>query len=141
MNKHVLDGFPYSREEFGNLCATVDFLIMGIFKKASAKYPPEQALQILKSYQQCLKYPLMVIWEYYGFGNIEEITLPTTPLLHYQAFKIDTIDTLNKIITGVSTENPFNFYGVIPNSEKVVEKLLVTYRHLLNNLISGNIHF
>ena len=83
----------------------------------------------------------MAIWEYYGFGNVEEITLPITSLLYYQAFKVDTIDTLNQIITGVAVENPFNFYGIIPNSEKVVEKMLVSYHHLLNNLISGNLCF
>ncbi|GEM_PF-6001767 len=82
----------------------------------------------------------MVIWEYYGFGNVEEITIPTTSLLYYQAFKVDTIDTLNQIITGVTAENPFNFYGTISNSEKVVEKMLIAYRHLLKNLISGNLY-
>lgn len=138
MDKHLLDDFPYSKKEFGNLCATIEILIMEVFNKASSKYSPVQSLQILKGYQ-CFKYPLMVIWECYGFGNIEEISLPTTPLLHYQAFKIDTIDSLNQLITGISTENPFNFYGVIPNSEKVVDKLLISYRHLLRNLISGNL--
>lgn len=83
----------------------------------------------------------MAIWEYYGFGNVEEITLPTSSLLYYQAFKVDTIDTLNQIIKGVSAENSFNFYVFIPNSEKVVEKILISYRHLLNNLQSGNLHF
>lgn len=140
MNEHVLDGFPYSREEFGKLCATVDILTMEVFKQASSKFSSVQALQILKGYQS-LKYPLMVIWEYYGFGNVEEITLPTTTLLYYQAFKVDTINTLTQIITGVAAENPFNFYGIIPNSEKVVEKMLISYRHLLKNLITGNLHF
>lgn len=124
MDKHVLDGFPYLKEEFGELCATVDILIMEVFKLASSKFSSVQALQILKGYQS-LKYPLMVIGEYYGFGNVEEITLPTTSLLYYQAFKVDTIDTLNQIITDVTAENPFNFYGTIPNSEKVVEKMLI----------------
>ena len=141
MDKYsLLDDFPYSREEFGNLCATVDVLTMEVFKKASSKYPSTQSLQILKGYQS-LKYPLMAIWEYYGFGNIDEISLPTTPLLYYQAFKLDTINTLKSIITGVAAENPFNFYGVIPNSEKVVEKMLISYRHLLKSLISGSLHF
>lgn len=140
MNEHVLDGFPFSKEEFEELCATVDALIMEVFKQASSKYSSEQALKILKGYQS-LKYPLMAIWEYYGFGNVEEITLPITSLLYYQAFKVDTIDTLNQIITGVAVENPFNFYGIIPNSEKVVEKMLVSYHHLLSNLISGNLCF
>lgn len=139
MNEHVLDGFPYSKEEFGELCATVDILIMEVFKQASSKFSSVQALQILKGYQS-LKYPLMAIWEYYGFGNVEEITLPTTSLLYYQTFKVDTIDTLNQIITGVTAENPFNFYGIIPNSEKVVEKMLFSYRHLLKNLTSGNLY-
>lgn len=140
MNKNLLNDFPYSREEFGNLCVTVDVLIMEVFKKASSKYSSTQVLQILKGYQS-LKYPLMAIWEYYGFGNVEEVMLPTTPLLYYQAFKVDAIDTLNQIITGVSAENPFNFYGVIPNSEKTVEKILISYRHLLKNLTSGSLHF
>ena len=38
-------------------------------------------------------------------------------------------------------ENPFKFCGIIPNSEKVIEKILISYRHLLNNLQSGNLHF
>lgn len=140
MNKYILESFPYSKEEFGNLCTTVDILTMEVFKKASSKFSSAQAMQILKDYQS-LKYPLMAIWEYYGFGNVEEITLPTSSLLYYQAFKVDTIDTLNQIIKGVSAENPFNFYVFIPNSEKVVEKILISYRHLLNNLQSGNLHF
>jgi hypothetical protein len=140
MNKLILDGFPYSKEEFHDLCATVDTLIMEVFHKASSKYPSAQSLQILKGYQS-LKYPLMAIWEHYGFGKVEDISLPTTPLLYYQAFKVDTIDTLNKMITGYTAENPFNFYGVIPNSEKILEKMLIAYRHLLKNLLSGNLHF
>lgn len=140
MDKHLLEGFPYSKEEFHNLCATVDILILEVFRKASSEYSSAQALQILKGYQS-LKYPLMVIWEYYGFGNVEDISLPTTPMLYYQAFKVDTIDTLKQVITGLTAENPFNFYGIIPNSEKVVEKMLVSYRHLLGNLVSGNLHF
>lgn len=140
MNKYILESFPYSKEEFGNLCATVDILTMEVFKKASSKFSSAQAMQILKGYQS-LKYPLMAIWEYYGFGNVEEITLPTSSLLYYQAFKVDTIDTLNQIIKGVSAENPFNFCGIIPNSEKVIEKILISYRHLLNNLQFGNLHF
>lgn len=138
MDKQVLDGFPYSREEFGNLCATVDLLIIEVFKKASSKFSSAEVLQIQKGYQ-CLKYPLMAIWEYYGFGNVEEISLPTTPLLFYEAFKVDTIDTLNQMITGFTAENPFNFYGVIPNSEETLEKMLVAYRHLLKNLVSGKL--
>lgn len=140
MNKQLLEGFPYSKEEFGNLCATVDSLTIEVFNKASSKYSSGQALQILKGYQS-LKYPLMVIWEYYSFGSVEEITLPTTSLLYYQAFKVDTINTLKQIIAGVTAENPFNFYGVIPNSEKVVEKMLISYRHLLNSLICGDLRF
>lgn len=141
MNKHVLlDDFPFSKEEFQNLCASVDILIMEVFNKASSKYSSAQLLQILKGYQS-LKYPLMAIWEYYGFGKVEEISLPTTPLLYYRAFKVDMIDTLNQMITGYTAENPFNFYGVIPDSEKTLEKMLVAYRHLLRNLVSGNLHF
>lgn len=141
MNKHVLlDDFPFSKEEFQNLCASVDILIMEVFNKASSKYSSAQLLQILKGYQS-LKYPLMAIWEYYGFGKVEEISLPTTPLLYYRAFKVDIIDTLNQMITGYTAENPFNFYGVIPDSEKTLEKMLVAYRHLLRNLVSGNLHF
>lgn len=140
MNKNILDGFPYSKEEFKELCATVDILTMEVLKKASSKFSTIQVLQILKGYQS-LKYPLMAIWEYYGFGNVEEITFPTTSLLYYQAFKVDTIDSLNQLIKGFTVENPFNFYGTIPNSEKVLDKMLISYRHLLNNLISGNLHF
>jgi hypothetical protein len=55
--------------------------------------------------------------------------------------KVHTHDTLNQIIKGVSAKNPFNFCGIIPNSEKAVEKMLISYRHLLNNLQSGNLHF
>lgn len=139
MNEHVLDDFPYSKKEFAELCATVNVLIIEVFMQVSSKFSSIQALQILKVYQG-LQYPLMAIWEYYGFGKVEEIMLPTTSLLYYQAFKVDTIDSLNQIITGIADENPFNFYDVIPNSEKVVEKMLFSYRHLLKNLASGNLY-
>lgn len=140
MNKEILEGFPYSKEEFGNICATLDVLIMNVYKNASQRYSSIQALQVLKGYQS-LKYPLLAVWEYYGFGKVEEIMMPYTSTHLYQAFKVDTIDTLNQIIKGIASENPFNLYGTIKNSDKVVEKLLIIYKHLLNNLKNGRIHF
>ncbi len=136
MNKDILNGFPYTKEEFGNICATVDMLILNIFKVASDKYSSTQAIQILKGYQS-LKYPLLTVWEYYGFGSVDEITMPYSPPIYYQAFKVDTVDTLTQIIKGVESENPFNFYGEINGSEKIVEKLLIIYKHLLFNLKTG----
>ena len=141
MNKLLIENFPYSRKEFGNLCASEDILTMEVYKKANSKFSQTQAMQILKGYQT-LKYPLMIIWEYYGFGNVEEITIPQiTSLSYYKAFKIDTINSLSQIIAGVKKENPFNFYGDIPNSELTVNKMLISYRHLLDNLLSGNLKF
>lgn len=136
----ITDGFPYSREEFGNLCATVDLLILNTCKNASKQYSQPQVMKILQGYQT-LKYPLLAIWEYYGFGNIEEISSGLTSPMHYQAFKVDTINTLKQTINGVAAQNPFDFYGKIANSDKVVEKLLIVYRHLLKNLQLGKLCF
>ena len=46
-----------------------------------------------------------------------------------------------KASIGVKAENPFNFYGIIPNSKTTVDKMLTAYQHLLNNLLSGNLKF
>lgn len=59
--------------------------------------------------------------------------------LLYQAFKVDTVNTLRDLINGVAEQNPFDFYGKINNSDKVVEKLLIVYRHLLANIQSGRL--
>lgn len=134
---NLKEGFPYTKEEFGNLCATVDLLILNVGKNASAKYPLQVA-QILKGYQS-LKYPLLAIWEYYGFGDINDISSGLTSDLYYQAFKVDTLNTLHSIINGVAAQNPFDFYGKINNSDKVVEKILKAYRHLYANLQSGRL--
>lgn len=138
MQNNKTDNFPYSKEEFGNLCATVDFLILSIVNNASKQYPTH-LLQIIKGYQS-LKYPLLAIWEYYYLGNIDEI-LGMTDITLYQAFKIDAINTLKELITGISEQNPFDFYGKINNSDKVVEKLLKIYHYLLVNLQSGKLSF
>lgn len=133
----IIEGFPYTKEEFGNLCATVDLLILNVCKNASAKFPLQVA-QIQKGYQS-LKYPLLAIWEYYGFGDIHEISSGMTSDLYYQAFKVDTLNTLHNIINGVAERNPFDFYGKINDSDIIVEKLLKAYRHLYANLQSGRL--
>lgn len=131
----ITEGFPYSKQEFGNLCATIDLLILNVCKNAAQQYLNVKEIQ--KGYQT-LKYPLLVIWEYYGFGDLKEISTGYYSEL-YQAFKIDPISTLCELINGVAEQNPFDFYGKINNSDKVVEKLLIVYRHLLANLQSGRL--
>lgn len=135
MNNNT-DGFPYSKQEFGDLCATVDLLILNVCKNAALQYIDVK--EVLKGYQT-LKYPLLSIWEYYGFGDIKEISTKLTSYTLYQAFKVDAINTLRDLIIGIEEQNPFDYYGKINNSEKVVEKLLVCYRHLLANLLSGKL--
>lgn len=137
----ITKDFPYSKQEFGDLCATVDLLILNVCKNAAQQYL--DVTEIRKGYLT-LKYPLLTIWEYYGFGDINEIlTVPTSSMSYqavlYQAFKIDTINTLRDLINGIEEQNPFDFYGKINNSDKVVEKLLIVYRHLLANLQSGRL--
>ena len=61
--------------------------------------------------------------------------------MHYEAFKIDSEDMLVQYIDGMPRENPFNSFGIVPNSEKVVDKLVYIYRHLLENLKSGRLKF
>ena len=97
---NLTKNFPFSKEDFENLCATVDLLILNVSKNASKNYSPTQVMQILKGYQS-LKYPLLAIWESYGFGNINEISSGLTSPEYYQAFKIDTIDTLQTLINGI----------------------------------------
>lgn len=139
MNNLHIEGFPYTKEEFGNLCATVDLLIINVCKNASQKLTQTQVTQLLRGYQS-LKYPLLAIWEYYGYGKIDEISSGMTSASLYQVFKIDAINTLKNLITGISEQNPFDFYGRINNSDKVVEKLVKVYTHLLDNLQSGRLH-
>lgn len=135
MNELTKD-FPFSKEEFGNIIMTVELLIMNVCKNASKEYPT-QIIQIQRGYQT-LKYPLIAIWEYYGFGNKEEV-MGMSSSIHYEAFKINPEDYLIQYINGMPSENPFNSFGVIPNSEKVVEKLVLLYSHLLENLRAGNL--
>lgn len=136
----ITEGFPYSKQEFGNICATVDLLILNVCKNAAQQYL--DVTEIRKGYLT-LKYPLFAIWEYYGFGDINEIIGSTSSMsyktLLYQAFKVDTVNTLRDLINGVAEQNPFDFYGKINNSDKVVEKLLIVYRHLLANIQSGRL--
>lgn len=137
MNELAKD-FAFSKDEFGNVIMTVELLIMNVCKNASKKYPT-QFLQIQRGYHT-LKYPLIAVWEYYGFGNKEEVMGMSSPM-HYEAFKIDPEDMLIQYIDGMPRENPFNSFGIIPNSEKVVDKLVYIYRHLLENLKSGRLKF
>ncbi len=137
---NLANNFPFTKDDFGNLCATVDLLILNVCKNASKQYSQTQVMKILQGYQS-LKYPLMAIWESYGFGDISEISTEITSPIYYQAFKVDTINTLQDIINGVISQNPFDFYGKINNSDKVVEKLVKAYRHLLANLQSGRLVF
>lgn len=137
MNELAKD-FPFSKDELGNIIMTVELLIMNVCKNASKKYPT-QILQIQRGYQT-LKYPLIAVWEYYGFGDKEDV-MGMSSSMHYEAFKIDPEDLLVQYIDGMPHENPFNSFGVIPNSEKVVEKLVHIYSHLLENLRSGRIKF
>ncbi|MBO5445452.1 MAG: hypothetical protein J5995_08975 [Muribaculaceae bacterium] len=130
--------FPFSKDEFGNIIMTVELLIINVCKNASIKYPT-QILQIQRGYQT-LKYPLIAVWEYYGFGNKEDV-MGLSSSMYYEVFKIDAEEMLVQYIDGMPHENPFNFYGIIPNSDKVVEKLVLIYRHLLENLRSGRLKF
>lgn len=136
----LAENFPFSKEDFRNLCATTDLLILNVCKNASKQYSPSQVVQILKGYQ-CMKYPLLLIWESYGFGDISEISTSLTSPMYYQAFKVDTINSLQDILSETISENPFDFYGKIENSDKVVDKLVKVYRHLLSNLQTGRLVF
>ena len=133
--KNIRNGFPFSKEEFGNFCTLLDIFIFNTCKNASNQYPKSKITQIFKNYQ-CLKYPLLLIWEYYGFGDIDDVSIFVSNM-YYQAFKVDTIDTMNQIINGISQENPFDFYGKIEGSDEMVNKLLLVYNHLLDNLKRG----
>ena len=138
--KQMIQNFPYSKEEFENLCASVDVFTLATCQKASSKYSSIQVAQILKGYQT-LKYPLMMIWEYYGFGENDEILAPYNSKRMYHLYKsFDTIRSLEQTISGFSQQNPFDFYGRIENSDIVVEKMLIAYRHLLHNLENGSIN-
>lgn len=137
MNELAKD-FAFSKDEFGNVIMTVELLIMNVCRNASKEYPT-QILQIQRDYQT-LKYPLIAVWEYYGFGNKEDV-MGMSSARHYEAFKIDPEDMLVQYIDGMPRENPFNSFGIIPNSEKVVDKLVYVYRHLLGNLKSGRLKF
>lgn len=130
--------FPFSKDELGNIIMTVELLIMNVCKNAS-KNCPTQILQIQRGYQT-LKYPLIAVWEYYGFGNKKEI-MGMSSSMHYEAFKINPEYLLIQYIDAMPHENPFNSFGIIPNSEKIVEKLVRVYRHLLDNLRSGRLKF
>ena len=127
----ILKGFPYSKEEFGKIIATVEILIMDIIRRAAKMYPMYIG-QVQKGYHT-LKYPLIAVWEYYGFGDKEEVMGLSSPM-YYEAFKYDAEDMLEEYIKNLSRENPFNCYGEIPNSSKVVEKLVLVYKHLLDNI-------
>ncbi|MDE6266167.1 MAG: hypothetical protein K2M07_02315 [Muribaculaceae bacterium] len=137
MNELTKD-FPFSKDEYRNIIMTVELLIMNVCKNASKVYPT-QILQIQGGYQT-LKYPLIAVWEYYGFGNKEEV-MGMSSSMHYESFKIDPEDLLVQYIDGIPRENPFNAFGIIPNSEKVAEKLVRIYRHLLGSLRSGRLKF
>lgn len=132
VNNIITDGFPFNKQELGNLCATIELLILNIGKNAVQQHPQNDVHQVIKGYQS-LKYPLLVVWEYYGFGDVKEVMGLTSPI-YYQAFKMIAEESLREILYGVKTKNPFDFYGVIPNSNKVVDKLILVYSHLLNNL-------
>ena len=136
--KELTKDFPYSKDELGSIIMTVELLILNVCKNASKDHP-SQIPQIYKGYQT-LKYPLIAVWEYYGFGDKEDVMGMTSPML-YEAFKIAPEDLLVQYINGMPRENPFNSFGIIPNSEKVVEKLVLIYRHLLDNLRSGRLKF
>ncbi len=90
MNELAKD-FPFSKDEFENLIMTVELLIMNVCKNASSKYPT-QTLQIQRGYQT-LKYPLIDVWEYYGFGGKEDV-MGMSSSMHYEAFKIVPEDML-----------------------------------------------
>ena len=131
------ESFPFSKEEFGQLCAIVDLLILKVVANASEQYP-QQTMQILQGYQS-LNYPLLLIWEAYGFGKLDDISSGLTSPALYQTFKLDAVNVLEKLIEGVERQNPFDFYGKIVNSEKVVENLLKVYSHLFVNLELGRL--
>lgn len=114
MNKLAND-FPFSKEEFEDIIITVELLIMNVCKNAAREYPT-QILQIQRGYQT-LKYPLIAVWEYYGFGNKEEV-MGMSSSLHYEAFKTDPEYLLEQYIEEMPLDNPFNSFGIIPNSEK-----------------------
>lgn len=136
MINELTNGFPYSKDELKNIIAAVEILILNTITKAAKLYPT-QIHQIQKMYNT-LKYPLIAVWEYYGYGKREEVMGQSSPL-YYEAFKIDAEDMLKEYINGIPYENPFDFYGIIPNSGKLVEKLVIIYKHLLDNILSGRL--
>ena len=136
--EEILKDFPYSKDEFHEIVATIEILIIDIIRRAAKMYPTYIG-QVQKGYHT-LKYPLIAVWEYYGFGDKEEIIGLSSPM-YYEAFKYDAEDMLEEYIKNLPKENPFNFYGEIPNSSKVVEKIVIIYQHLLNNIHQGRIKF
>ena len=134
----ILKGFPYSKEEYENIVATVEILIIDVIRRAAKLYPSYIG-QIQKGYHT-LKYPLIAVWEYYGFGNKSDVMGLSSPM-YYEAFKYDAEDMLEEYIKNLPKDNPFNCYGEIPNSSKVVEKVVIVYKHLLENIRQGRIMF
>lgn len=124
--EEILKDFPYSKDEFHEIVSTVEILIIDIIRRAAKKYPFHIG-QVQKGYHT-LKYPLIAVWEYYGFGDKEDIMGLSSPM-YYEAFKYDAKDMLEEYIANLPYENPFNCYGDIPNSSKVVEKIVIIYKH------------
>lgn len=138
MNEPILKKFPYSKDEFEDFCITIDLLILNVCKNASKRYSSQQVIKIQKGYLT-LKYPLVFIWEHYGFGVPEERLVNQLSLIYYEAFKTDVVNMTQELLLGIKNENPFNYYGEIANSNLIVEKLCVVYEHLLNNFKLQNI--
>ena len=113
-------------------------MILNVCKNASKRYSSQQVIKIQKGYLT-LKYPLVFIWEHYGFGVPEERLVNQLSLIYYEAFKTDVVNMTQELLLGIKNENPFNYYGEIANSNLIVEKLCVVYEHLLNNFKLQNI--
>ncbi len=113
-------------------------LILNVCQNAS-KENSVPFSHVMKGYHT-LKYPLIAAWEYYGFGNKEDVMGLSSPV-HYAAFKIDPENILEEFIENMPKENPFNSFGTILNSEKVVEKLILIYKHILADLRTGHLRF
>ena len=131
---NLANNFPFTKDDFGNLCATVDLLILNVCKNASKQYSQTQVMKILQGYQS-LKYPLMAIWESYGFGDISEISTEITSPIYYQAFKVDTINTLQDIINGVYT-----LYLIRQNTPHFHSDLIEFSRRSLNIVLFQRNH-
>lgn len=148
--ENVTDGFPYSKDELKKICITVDFLILQSCNNIADKCTSDQLEQILGGYNN-LKFVLFLVWEYYGFGNVNSVVglreisplADLNELYKYTMFKAqlkgDPEGNIENLLNEIEQENPFDYCGRIENSDKVNDKLIKIFRHLLSNIRSGNL--